>query len=310
MQVSSPLNPATAQSAAISNLFVLVLVVMGVILAVVVGLVVYIVLRYRQRADGRPPSRVAGNVPLEIAWTAIPLGLLVVIFFFTVKTMREVSPPVGSHTPDLVVVAHQWWWEVRYPHAGVVTANEVHIPTGEHLLVRVESADVVHDFWVPRLARKVDAIPGYPTHLWLQVDAPGVFLGSCNEYCGVGHAYMRLRVVAQTPEKFAAWEREQLVVPPPPTSPEAQQGALLFQRKTCAACHTIAGTQANGTVGPDLTHLASRDTLAAGAVDNTPANLARWLADPNSIKPGSHMPNLQLSDTEVRDLVAYLEGAR
>jgi cytochrome c oxidase subunit 2 len=310
MQVSSPLNPATAQSAAISHLFVIVLVVAALILAVVVGLVVFIVLRYRQRDDGREPAQTSGNLTLEVVWTAIPIGILVIIFFFTVKTMHEVSPPVGRRAPDLVVVAHQWWWEVRYPETGVVTANEVHIPTGEHLLVGVESADVIHDFWVPRLARKVDAIPRHPNHLWLQVDEPGTYLGSCNEYCGVGHAQMRLRVIAEPEEEFRAWEDAQLKAPPAPVSAAARQGKLIFQRRTCAACHRIAGSAAAGTVGPDLSHLASRETLASGAAPNTREELARWLADPNSIKPGSHMPNLQLSPAEVGDLVAYLEGLR
>jgi cytochrome c oxidase subunit 2 len=310
MQASSPLNPATAQSAAISHLFVIVLVVAALILAVVVGLVVFIVLRYRQRDDGREPAQTSGNLTLEVVWTAIPIGMLVIIFFFTVKTMREVSPPAGMHAPDLVVVAHQWWWEVRYPRAGVVTANEVHIPTGKHLLVRVESADVIHDFWVPRLARKVDAIPRHPNHLWLQVDVPGTYLGSCNEYCGVGHAQMRLRVIAEPEEEFRAWEDAQLIVPPAPVSAAAQRGKLIFQRRTCAACHRIAGTAAAGTVGPDLSHLASRQTLASGAAPNTREELAKWLTDPNSIKPGSHMPNLQLSHAELGDLVAYLEGLR
>jgi cytochrome c oxidase subunit 2 len=310
MQVSSPLNPATAQSAAISHLFVIVLVISALILAVVVGLVVYIVLRYRQRGDGREPAQTSGNLALEVTWTAIPVAILVIIFFFTVTTMREVYPPAGRQTPDLVIVAHQWWWEIHYPKSGVVTANEVHIPTGEHLLALVESADVVHDFWVPRLARKIDAIPKHPNHLWLQVDVPGTYLGSCNEYCGVGHAQMRLRVIAEPEQKFRAWEKAQLTPPSPAVSAEAEQGQLIFQRRTCAACHRVAGTAATGTVGPDLSHLASRETLAAGAAPNTRAELTKWLSDPNSIKPGSHMPNLQLSQTEVGDLVAYLEGLR
>jgi cytochrome c oxidase subunit 2 len=310
MQVSSPLNPATAQSAAISHLFMIVLLVAVLILAVVVGLVIIIVLRYRQRDDGVEPVQTSGSLPLEIAWTAIPIGILVVIFVLTVRTMHEVSPPVGSRTPDVVVVAHQWWWEVHYPRSGVVTANEIHIPTGRRLLFRIESADVVHDFWVPRLARKVDAVPLHPNYLWMEVDEPGTYHGSCNEYCGIGHALMLIRVIVEPEATFEAWEKAQLTPAPPPVSAEGEQGKLIFDRRTCAACHRIAGTSAIGTVGPDLSHVGSRETLASGAVPNTPQELGQWLSDPASIKPGSNMPNLQLSRAEVRDLVAYLEGLR
>ncbi len=305
MQGVSPLDPFSPQAQAISALFWFVMVVAGVILLVVTGLVVYIVIRFRHR-EGRAPSTREGNTALEITWTAIPLLIVGAIFVLTVRTMHTVQPPAGDRTPDVRVVAHQWWWEVHYP-SGVTTANEIHVPVGRTLLFRLTSADVVHDFWVPQLARKMDAIPGHPNDFWMKVEKPGVYHGTCAEYCGVGHALMRILVVAQTPKEFEAWEQAQLTPHPPPATAEARQGRQLLEQLTCANCHTVRGSSASGRVGPDLTHLADRRTLASGAAENTHDQLTQWLKDPNSIKPGSHMPNLQLSDARVKALVAYLE---
>ena len=310
MQFDQVLSPASPQAHAISLLFVYMLVIAAIILTVVAGLVVYIVIRYRGRPGDAEPRQISGNRTLEIIWTAIPLAIVTSLVVFTIHTMRVVDPAAGRRKPDLVIIAHQWWWEIHYPGSGVVTANEVHMPVGEHWLVQVESADVIHDFWVPRLGRKIDAIPGHPNHIWLQVDVPDTYLGSCAEYCGAGHAWMRIRVIAQTPEAFAAWEKQQLAIPPPPATSEAVAGEKLFLDHTCANCHTIAGTPAHGTIGPDLTHLAGRETLAAGALTNTPDNLARWLRDPDAVKPGAHMPNLDLSSGQIKELVAYLEGLK
>ncbi len=310
MQFDQVLSPASPEAHAISHLFVYMLVIAALILAVVAGLVVYIIIRFRGRPGDAEPRQISGNRTLEIVWTAIPLAIVTSLVVFTIYTMRVVDPGAGQRKPDLVIIAHQWWWEVHYPHSGVVTANEVHMPVGRHWLVRVESADVIHDFWVPRLGRKIDAIPGHPNHIWLQVDAPDTYLGSCAEYCGAGHAWMRIRVIAQTPEAFAAWEKQQLATPPPPTAEEAVAGEKLFLDRTCANCHTIAGTAAKGAIGPDLTHLADRETLAAGALTNTPDNLATWLRNPDAVKPGANMPNLDLSAGQIKELVAYLEGLK
>lgn len=214
----------------------------------------------------------------------------------------------AEQAPDLVIVARQWWWEIRYTKSGVVTANEIHIPAGERILARIESADVIHNFWVPQLGRKMDAIPGHPNQMWLQADTPGIYEGTCSEYCGAQHAWMRIRVVAQTPSAFATWQQAQQQVPALPGSGDAGHGARLFQSMTCANCHAIAGTGADATVGPNLTHVGSRATLGAGVLENTPDNLAKWLASPQAVKPGNHMPNLKLTDTEISALVAYLES--
>jgi cytochrome c oxidase subunit 2 len=182
----------------------------------------------------------------------------------------------------------------------VVTANEIHIPVGKRLLVDFRSADVIHDFWVPAIGRKIDIVPGHPNRLWIEADRGGTYLGACAEFCGNEHAWMRIMVIADSPEEFAAWMKDQAVAPPGPTTAEEQRGLAIYRKSICINCHV-------NSVGPDLTHIASRRTLAAGALDNTPQNLAAWLHDPEDFKPGSNMPNFRLRDDEVWALVAYLE---
>ena len=303
-----PFDPRSPQAQAISQLFLITMVISAVVLAGVTSMVFYIAWRYRRRGTDTPePRQQFGSPRIEIAWTIAPALLLVVLFVLTVRTIQAADPQVPSRQPDLVIIAHQWWWEVRYPRSGVVTANEVHLPIGTPAIVQFQSADVIHDFWVPALGRKMDIIPGHPNAMWVEADSAGTYLGTCAEYCGMQHAWMRIRVLAQTPDEFAAWERAQLRPARAPSSGDAVQGAQLFQQMTCANCHAIGGTLAAATIGPDLTHVLSRATLGAGVLENTPASLTRWLTNPAAIKPGSHMPNLQLAPEDVRRLVAYLE---
>lgn len=285
------------------------LAVAAAILLIVVGLIVWVTVRYRARPGDAEPAANFGDAKLEIAWTAASLLVVGGLFLLTIRTMRAADPPPGGQSPDIVVVGHQWWWEIRYPASGVITANEIHVTAGKRSLLRLESADVIHDLWIPQLARKMDMIPGHPNHIWLEPHAPGTYLGACSEYCGAQHAWMRVRVVAQTASDFEDWRRQQLSVPPPPNGAPAD-GAKLFQSLTCRNCHAIGGTPAEARVGPDLTHVAARQTLGAGVLENTRSNLARWLADPQSIKPGSNMPNLRLSKAQVDQLVAYMETLR
>jgi cytochrome c oxidase subunit 2 len=293
MPSSSPFNPNSPQALAISNLFILVLIIGMVVLAIVTGLVIYASVRYRSRPGEGEPPQIFGNRTLEIAWTAAPALLL-----------ADPAVLAGQEQPDLVIIAHQWWWEVHYPKVGVTTANEIHIPAGTRLLTRIESADVIHDFWVPQLGRKMDAVPGHPNHIWLEADTPGTYLGSCAEYCGLEHAWMRIRVIAQPQAEFDAWEQEQFQTPTIPATGDAALGKQYFTKLACVACHV------DQPIGPDLTHFGSRETLGAGVLENTPANLARWLHDPQAVKPGVHMPNLNLTDAEVNALVAYLEASK
>jgi len=304
--VSSPLLPASQQAQSIYDLFQIVMVIAAVILLIVTGLVVTAAIRFRRRPGDALPRQDFGNHRLETLWTVIPFLIVTAMFVLTVRTMRQVDPHPIDRKPDLEIEAHQWWWEFRYPGAGVVTANELHIPVNKNLYYRLTSGDVVHDFWVPQLGQKIDAVPNHPNYAWISADAPGTYLGTCAEYCGAEHAWMRIRVIAQSPEDFAAWVKDQRQ---PAVSPSGMgiAGRGLFLGLPCMNCHTIAGTSAQGTVGPNLTHLASRQTLAAGVFDNTSKNLARWLADPQKFKPGCHMPNLNLKPNEIKVLTAYLE---
>lgn len=320
MQVSSPFNPSSPQAQAISHLFVVTLIISAIILSVVTGLVIYISFRYRRREGAGEPRQEFGEPKLEMAWTVVPVLILVILFVLMLNTMR-VADPSSRRQADLQVIGHQWWWEVRYPRSGVITANEIHVPVGKRLLVQLESADVIHDFWVPQLGRKMDMIPGQTNYMSMEAGAPGIYSGACAEYCGAEHAWMRIRVVAEPQADFDAWEQGQLQTAPaqgqtattrtgtvlPSMSAEPRAGAQLFQQMTCSNCHAIAGTGANARIGPDLTHLASRQTLAAGRLENNPANLARWLADPQAVKPGTYMPDLRLTDEQVRQLVGYME---
>lgn len=308
MHVVPVFSPASPQAKAIVDLFYVVLVVCAVILVIVVGLILWSLIHFRGKAGSPEPPQVAGNVPLEAAWTIIPFLIVVFLFVLTARAMNRSDPVPVRPEPELVLTAHQWWWEARYVKSGAVTANEIHIPTGQRWLVRLEAADVIHDFWAPRLGRKMDMIPGHPNYIWLQADAPAEFQGACAEYCGAQHAWMRFQVIAQPPAEFEKWLRQlQQPIPPIQNGPAAE-GAKLFTRLTCANCHSVNSTNGQPSVAPDLAHLAQRRTLGAGVLENTPANLLRWLKNPQAIKPGSLMPNLQLTDQQVQDLALYLEG--
>ncbi len=308
MHEYSVYDPHSQYAWSIYHLSVGVLIVMFLILLLIVSLVSFCCLHYRE--SRHPKARLSfGSRKMELIYTIIPLAIVGTITFFTFTTMQA-SDPAATRRDDVVVVGHQWWWEVRYPGTGIVTANEVHIPVRDPMLVGLESADVIHDFWVPELARKMDMTPGYHRKIWIAADHSGNYYGTCAEYCGKEHAWMRIRVIAQTPADFAAWESAQEQVPATPTSGDAAKGAHYFQQMSCASCHAIRGTNASGMLGPNLTHLASRETLATGRLANTSQNLYNWLKDPDRYKPGVHMPNLGLTDEQAHDLVAYLEGLR
>jgi cytochrome c oxidase subunit 2 len=283
--------------------------IFGVIFLLVAGLIVFSLMKYRWREGEPDPEQVPGQKTVEVVWTAIPLGIVALLFLLTVKTMG-VSDPAPAAEPDLIVIGHQWWWEARYPKTGVVTANEIHIPTGKALSVRLDAADVLHEFWVAKLARKMTTVPGHPNYIWLEADEPGNYLGSCSEFCGTEHAWMRFTVVAQPPAEFAAWEVAQLQPSVAPTIAKAQQGEQIFMEMSCVSCHSINGTAAHARVGPDLTHVAARGQIGAGMLDNTPDNMRLWLRNPQAVKPGVEMPNFEFTEDQVTAVGAYLEGLR
>jgi len=310
MDTVNPLLPASSQAAAIARLFYVDLVISVIIFLVVAGLVLTVVLRNRKRPPSFSPEQDFGNEKLEWTWTIVPLMIVTGLFIYTIKVMREVNPPPADRQPDVEIVAHQWWWEVHYFPSGVTTANEIHVPVGQDLLFRVKSADVIHSFWVPALGQKVDAIPNHPNYAWYDVTDAGTYQGTCTEFCGAEHAWMRILLIAEPVPEFGAWIEEQLLPARTPTGATAQAGRQKFEHHTCMSCHTIRGTPADGTVGPDLTHLASRETLAAGVFENTPENLLKWIRDPQRYKPDSHMPNMDLSQQTFEEIAAYLGGLR
>ncbi|MBI4229046.1 MAG: cytochrome c oxidase subunit II [Deltaproteobacteria bacterium] len=304
-------NASSPEMTAMAGLTFYMIATAIAILAIIVVAVAYIIIRYRKTpGDDGEPQQDFGSVKVEIIWTVIPALIVAVLFFLTVKTMLAVDPPKGDRKPDIVIIGHQWWWEFYYPNSGVLTANELHIPVGEKWLARLESVDVIHDFWVPELFRKIDLVPGHPNHIWLVAGKPGTFLGACAEFCGAQHANMRIRVIAQTREEFDAWEKEQLKIPKTPTSGEAAKGEKLFMTDACMNCHTVRGTAAAARVGPDLTHLNTRETIGAGVLINTPENLKKWLLNPQAYKPGALMPNMKLSEDQANQIVAYLEALK
>jgi cytochrome c oxidase subunit II len=315
----SPTNifaPASTPAQSILDLSLFVLEVTGAVFLVVFSLLTYAVVKFRKRKtdDAREPAQVYGSTQLELAWTVVPVLIVVVLFLATARVIASIqNAPKPDNAIEVTVIGHQFWWEYRYPSLKVVTANELHIPVSDPAhptptFLTLLSADTDHSFWVPRLAGKTDLIPNHPNSMWVDPHETGLFLGQCAQYCGTQHAMMLLRVYVQPRDEFDRWVREQSL--PAQSKGPISDGQKIFERTACINCHAVAGTAANGRFGPDLTHLMSRDTIASGAASNTHANLRRWIQDPNSFKPGSKMPAMGLSDTELDAVTQYLETLR
>jgi cytochrome c oxidase subunit II len=241
----------------------------------------------------------------------ITVVLLFVILTASVLTGHAIANLNSKNPVTIDVIGHQWWWEVRYEATQadqtVITANEIHIPVGQPVVIKTSSVDVIHSFWAPNLHGKRDLIPGYQNALWIQADRAGTFRGQCAEFCGHQHAHMAFFVVAEPVEKFKSWLAQQVSTPPPPADPVVKQGQQVFLTHTCIMCHTIRGSGAGAKLGPDLTHLASRMTIAAGTLPNTRGNLAGWILDSQSIKPGNKMPPNPMKSDDLNALLTYLE---
>jgi cytochrome c oxidase subunit 2 len=293
-----------------------VLTIISLAVLVVVSLILLAALFRQRAARAAQPDGVVirpnGSITL-IVWggIVIPAIILVCALLFTLFVQSAVATPPAPPVATIRIVGHRWWWQVIYtanaPDQQVVTANEIHVPVGQPVRLELASADVIHSFWVPKLAGKTDVIPGQQNTMWMQADKPGVYWGECAEYCGLQHTHMNLLVVAQSPSDFQHWLDQQRQPPAPPTDLVTATGERVFERSACAACHTVAGTTAMGQMGPDLTHLASRRTLAAGTLANTPGNLAGWIANAQGIKPGNDMPTMTLPPGDLQALVAWLE---
>jgi cytochrome c oxidase subunit II len=314
--VPSIFDPRSTPAESIDHLSHFILSITGLIFAVVFVLLTYAIVKYRKQpgSDGREPAQVYGSTQIELAWTVIPILIVVVLFLTTARVIHSIQDaPKPETAVEVVAIGHQFWWEFRYPKLGVVTANELHIPVSEAAhptptFLTLLSADTDHSFWVPQLAGKTDLIPNRVNHMWIGPNQSGVFLGQCAQYCGTQHAKMLLRVYVDSSEEFAAWVHGQQQ--PAALDVGVTAGRRVFESTACINCHAVGGTVADGRFGPDLTHLMSRQTIASGAAENTRANLRLWIQKPDAIKPGSLMPAMQLTDADLDALVNYLETLR
>ena len=288
------------------------MVAVSVVTYVLVVGALFAVIRNRRNAADDPASppredRAERAVKLAVL-VVIPVLFLFLIYDFAVA--RNINRMPAGPVLTIDVTGHQWWWEVSYedpvPHNIVRTANEIHIPVGRTVMIKLASHDVIHSFWVPNLSGKKDLLPGHKDALWIRADRPGIYRGQCAEFCGLQHAKMALFVVAEPAAEFTNWIQHQREPGPTPTDSMTAQGQVVFETGPCAMCHTIASTRAAATVGPDLTHIASRMTLAAGTLPNTRGNLGGWIVDPQTIKPGAKMPANSLAPKDLQALLAYL----
>ena len=313
---SSVFDAVSTPAHEINTVAFFVISITAVIFLIVAGLLAYSVVRFRVRSgdDGSEPPQVYGSNPIEFAWTTVPVLIVLVLFLVTARTIYVVQEPTRPPGALSVhVIGHQWWWEFRYPGSGIVTANELHVPLSDPksptpTFLDLESADVAHSFWVPRLAGKTDVIPNKKNSMWIDPHVAGTYLGQCGEYCGTQHAMMLLRVIVEPRADFDRWVSAQKE--PPALDASVVHGRQVFESTACVNCHTIRGTAADGRFGPDLTHLMTRETIGAGVAMNTRDHLKVWVSDPSVMKPGALMPAMNLGDKDLDDLVAYLATLR
>jgi cytochrome c oxidase subunit II len=313
----SMLHPAGPASADIATLWWVMFAVFTAVFVFVMVLLLYAILRRASAAAADGPSNSANQGPVP-PWgrtgfilgggVIFPIVVLAPLYIYSLRTSASMHSPDAALT--VRVVGHMWWWEVSYPDRGIVTANEIHIPVGEPVRLELASADVIHSFWVPRLNGKRDMIPGIENTFWIEASEPGVYRGQCGEYCGTQHANMAFHVIALSREEFDAWVAERMSPRLPPLSATEQRGLQVFKTAGCVECHTVQDMPAKANVGPDLTHMGSRQTIGAALLPNTRGNLAGWIADPQAIKPGIKMPRTFIAADDLQALVTYLEGLK
>jgi cytochrome c oxidase subunit 2 len=305
-------RPLATPARLVSELSELTVVICLSVFVIVAGLLAYAVIRfaYREGDSLSEPAQVYGSNQVEIAWTVIPI---LIVFVLSMATARITSAVQNQKIPKdalyVTVIGHQWWWEFQYPDLKITTANELHVPLSStaqpHMTsLTLKSADVSHGFWIPQLAGKTDVIPNRTNTMWIDPHETGIYLGNCSEYCGTQHAKMEVRVVVDTPEDFQKWVEQQRA------AADAGAGQQAFLASPCIVCHTVNGTAAMGAIGPDLTHLMSRETILAAETPNNAANLRDWVKDPQHLKPGNKMPTVRLGDRQLDQIVAYLTSLR
>lgn len=279
------------------------------ILFIVIALTTYVIIRFRHKNNQLPNSKKL-NPKWEIVMLGIPLLLVIIFFFLSMNVTTKIAPQSKEKIPDVVITGHQWWWQADYPEAGVTTANEIHLPVNKDLLLKLESQDVIHSWWIPQFGNKMDMIPSQDNFLEVNIKAPGTYYGTCSEFCGDQHAHMQIIVYAESDSAYNEWLTHSRKRAATDSSEQIQDGKRLFIEKTCSNCHTIKGTEANGINGPDLTHLASRSTLLAGVLVNNVSNLKSWISKPQKIKPGAYMPDFAMEDSTVESITAYLSSLK
>ncbi len=276
-----------------------------VIFIAVEGALLYACWRFRDRPGAPIPKQIHGHTVLEISWTIAFAVVLLIIGIPTIKLIFKTQEAPAATALRVDVAGKQWWWEFSYPEFKITTANELHLPVGQSVAFDLHAPDVIHSFWIPQLGGKRDVVPHRVNRIVMTPAVPGEYLGQCAEYCGMSHANMRFRVVVHPKGEFDAWVKAQQAPPAESTDPLAQQGKTLFAQSACVGCHTIAGVSA-GQIGPNLTHFGSRKSLAANMMPNTAANLAKWVENPDHLKPGARMPNLGMSGEQSKAIAAYL----
>jgi cytochrome c oxidase subunit 2 len=313
----SALDPHGPEATSLERLFWIFLAVLGAIwLATMIAVAVSLVRRRTELAsdplatNARTERRMTVVVSVLVALTVIVVAALTAVSYGAQRSLFGHKDGVVT----IKVIGHQWWWEFQYedeqPSRTFTTANEFHIPVGEPILIKLEASDVIHSFWVPSLAGKLDLIPGRQNQIQIQADRPGIYRGQCAEFCGLQHAHMGLLAIAESREAFERWRDRQIAPAEPPRDPESQRGQQVFVTQPCLMCHRIRGTSAGGRVAPDLTHLGSRRMIAGGTLETTRGNIAAWIVDPHGIKPGVHMPVVKLEPGDIQPLATYLEGLK
>lgn len=300
-----PKGPVAEQQ--VSLIYLSFWIMMGVTIVVAV-ILLYVLFRYRARKGQEYiPEQVEGNKWLEITWVVIPAILLTILLVPTISvTYNLADASDDGDGVEIVVTGKQYWWEFYYPELGIVTANELHIPTGKKIHLYLEASDVIHSFWVPKLAGKTDTIPGRTNYMWLQADEPGIYSGQCAEYCGSSHALMAFQVVAHEPEEFDSWVAQMTEPPSEPQTQLAQEGQEIFTQ-SCASCHAVEASEDTvGMQGPNLANYGNRNKMAAAIMENNKENLVDWIMNPQDIKPGNLMPDLDIDEQQAEALAEYL----
>ena len=315
--VSDIFKPLSRPAEMIQNSAYVVLAITAGIFLVVTAMMVYVVWKFRRKSaedDLKEPPQIYGSTHIELAWTVVPILITCVLILVTSRTIGEIqNRAMPENAVKIRIVGHQWWWEVHYEKEGIVTANEIHVPVSRRdgpgqrpTSLFLESADVIHCFWVPQLAGKTDLIPNRKNHAWIEPFATGTYFGNCAAYCGTQHANMLLRVIVQEPEDYDRWVQQMKQPPAIPDSGLAADGRKAFYANSCINCHMVDGTTAVGVFGPNLTKLMTRQTIGAGVAPLTPETLRTWVENPQSLKTGCLMPNMKLTKGEVDSITAYL----